>query len=332
VPALGRLEPRDVDSDGVITDSDYAQYPEWRAWCGSGCTDVGTEGSTFYELDVLTGNVLRSVDVGDGPGTHFANNTIMAGPAAFNPFDLDAPGTLVRSTDVVKRVYFPDVKGRIFKYQPTTGSTGLFHNAGADQPIANSVALLRISAGGQSGDYVFAEAGNDDRVNPDPPFSGFQMLGLRDTAGDTDVITPGTVSFTRTFPTTPVVYRGTVQPATVFNAQGQGRVFFAGTAFVANVTCLLQFNTFLFGLGAVTGNAVYDFNGDSTLDAGTLLVGTKAQNVVATGGQVVLGDSGGVGRPPGPPPTPAATPSPRSAQPPTVNALGVYPDSAVCRQ
>ena len=97
----------------------------------------------------------------------------------------------------------------------------------------------------------------------------------------------------------------------MFNDTGSGRVFYAGTALVdGGATCIFRFDTFLFALGALNGGAVYDFNSDSVADLGTVLQGTKTSGIQATGGQVLLSDSGEIGRPPAPPPPPGVPPAP----------------------
>src|SRR6185503_6186139 len=126
--------------------------------------------------------------------------------------------------------------------------------------------------------------------------------------------------------------RGTVQPATAFNDTGSGRVFFAGTSLVdGGQTCIFRFDTFLFALGALNGGAVYDFNNNGLADLSTTLQGTKTMGIQTTGGQVLLSDSGEIGRAPAPPPPPGVPPAPNAATPPFVNTLRMSPDSSVCR-
>ena len=47
VPAIGNVDPS-------------LPGPEWRMWVGSGYTDVPGEGRAFYQMDVLTGDVISS--------------------------------------------------------------------------------------------------------------------------------------------------------------------------------------------------------------------------------------------------------------------------------
>jgi hypothetical protein len=82
----------------------------------------------------------------------------------------------------------------------------------------------------------------------------------------------------------------------------------------------------------LNGGAVYDFNNNGIADMGTVIQGTKAAGIQTTGGQVLLHDSGEIGRPPAPPPPPGVPPSPSAATPPFVNTLRMSPDTSVCRQ
>ena len=179
-----------------------------------------------------------------------------------------SPPGVPAGADHLTRVFIPDVKGRIFKFNPLTAADGpgggnpdpppAFRDEGVLQPFGNAVALLDLGA---EGDFVYAESGNDNRVRPFPNTTPpFRMFAFNDPGQDADFVTPGTTQFTQDFPSP---FRGTVQPATVFNDTGSGRVFFAGTALVdGGATCIFRFDTFLFALGALSGSAVYDFDTD----------------------------------------------------------------------
>jgi hypothetical protein len=334
VPAVGNIRFVDNDQDGV------SDTPEWRLFMGSGCSDTPTEGSSFYIVDALNGDILETTDVGDGPSAtpdaNIVDNILVAPAAGWNPSQMSPPG-VPTGADHLTRVFIPDVKGRIFKFNPEGGNANpppAFRDEGILQPFGNAVALLDLGA---EGDYVYAESGNDDRVlafpAPTPPFKMFANI---DVGQDNDFVTPGAAapafngSGSLDFPSP---FRGTVQPATAFNDTGSGRVFFAGTALVdGGATCIFRFDTFLFALGAVNGGAVYDFNSNGIADLGTVLQGTKTSGVQTTGGQMLLSDSGEIGRPPAPPPPPGVPPTPSAATPPFVNTTRMSPDSSVCRQ
>ncbi len=327
VPAIGNIRFVDANNDGV------SDTPEWRLFMGSGCTDTPAEGSSFYIVNALNGDILERTDVGDGPPSNpdaaIVDNILIAPAAGWNPLQMSPPG-VPGGADHLTRVFIPDVKGRIFKFNPEGGNASpvpAFRDEGIFQPFGNAVALLNLGA---SGDFVYAEAGNDNRVLPWPKTTPpFKMFAFNDPGQDTDFTTPGTVQFTQDFPSP---FRGTVQPATAFNDTSSGRVFFAGTALVdGGQTCIFRFDTFLFALGALSGGAVYDFNNNGLADLSTTLQGTKTMGIQTTGGQVLLSDSGEIGRAPAPPPPPAGVPAPNAATPPFVNTLRMSPDSSVCR-
>jgi hypothetical protein len=352
VPAVGNL---------ALSASAPAGTPEWVAWMGSGYgtgTNAATEGSVFYMLDAATGRLIPSGvltednqlwptvrDVGDGTPTYVANNALVASPAGFNKFQLDDPSLPSRSPDKVTRVYIPDLHGRIWKFPANSNAWADF---GPTQPFGNAMALLKLPDG--SKELVFAESGNDPRVplGLTPPF---QVFGFDDkSAGDA---LNGTINAVATglFPI-PLVngsnrFRGTVQPTTGFttdNGQTVGRVFFAGTRYIPDLTgdgCASTFETLLFAFGAVSGGAAYDFTGNTNVTTGgqgfATMVGNKTTGVQVVAGQVIVGESGGIAAggtatPPGPPPPPGAgMPPPAPPAPPFIITLEIKPSSAVCR-
>jgi hypothetical protein len=336
-----------VPAVGNVAQTPSPDLPEWRVWVGSGCGDnpANFEGKCFFMLDAVTGANIGASPfvVGDGNTTFITDNALPAGPAAYNAFQLDPPGELNRSPNHVTRVYIPDLHGRIWKFDTSSG--GQVADEGPAQPFGVPVALLKLAdQTGLEVPHVFAAAGNDRRV---PDTNPFKVFGYQDTAPDGDVATPLTKLFEQSFPgPVPGIsegFRGTVQPATVFSEDtdpssptfGQlfGRVFFVGTRFnFTTIDCISTFDTILFGLGAVSGNAVYDFDNDGSADLSTIVEGVRATVLQATGGQLLIGDSGGLGRPPSPPPPPASPfPSPQAAQPAQVITTDLKPGSPVCR-
>jgi hypothetical protein len=317
IPALGNVDP--------------ALGFEWRAFTGSGYGDPANpgEGSTFYHLDAITGNVIRSHDLPGGLTTYIDSNALVAGPSAYNPRALDPPNSTTHDIDRVTRVYIPDVQGRIWKF--TTSTSDLFFDAGPSQPFGNSVALLKVNGKAQ----VYAEAGNDPRV-PETA-APFKMFGLRDEGSDTTFL-PTTLLFALDFPATPpsnIFYRGTVQPATAFNdaTPAQPRVFFAGTRFnrAGISACISSFDTIFFAVGAVSGGAVYDFNSDGVADLYDEFEHNKTTGIQPAGGSIYMGQSGSLGARPSPTPDPNPTPTPAPPSAPYVVTKALRSGSPVCR-
>jgi hypothetical protein len=262
VPTISRVLAADNKTRRKSSGVDFVAY------VGSGFSSVASEGSTFYALDMLTGDVIGTntatgyYNVGDrSPLPEFKDpsdglvktyeNAIVAYPAAFNKELLET--TLHHpAAKPVTRVYVGDVHGRLWRFITTASSMAgtLFADLGVKQPIGNAAALLYYQ--GTQADkkpHVFVETGNDRRVAAPPavPSPAFRMYGFRDDDLTSDPDTsdtvsgPATVLFAKDFPD---AFRGTTQPATAYectvplDTEGQcpsdkynGRVFFVGTRF-----------------------------------------------------------------------------------------------------
>ena len=301
---------------------------EFVAYVGSGygapCpAGLPCEGTTFYALDALTGDVIASTDVDlatSPPATPiFTPNALVASPAVFSPKQLKAGFIGNPSGEKATRVYIGDVYGRLWKFLPSTANTGfpaiLMQDFGVQQTIGNAVALLNLNSDGTTEKpHVFLETGRDNRVAPPPAATPpFKIIGLRDEAADGDVTTAPTVLFALDIPGR---FRGTLQPATAFNANGgtdttqaKGRVFFAGTQFnPVDLNCISSFDSILFALTAGTGAAAYDMGqADPTVGYKTF-INAKIAGVEVVNGQLVLDQSIGVGAPPLPPAPPTTLP------------------------
>jgi len=342
-----------------------AGNPEWVAFVGSGYgtgANAANEGKRFYTLNAITGTPTPVTttdgqffpdhfDVGNGTTTYIANNALVASPAGWNAFQLDDPTLATRSPDKVTRVFIPDLHGRIFKFP--VGSWGDF---GPTQPFANAMALLKTPD--STHELVYAESGNDPRVplglspafraygfeDKSPPNAGTPING----SNSATVIAGSTFPKDFTNPTTSARYRGTVQPTTGFADDPSlgkvGRVFFAGTRYIADLLgngCASTFETILFADGALTGGAAYDFSGNANVSTGgagyATLVGNRTTGIQVVGGQVIVGQSGGIAAsgtqtaPLPPPPPGGGMPPPAPPTPPFLITLALRPSSAVCR-
>jgi len=176
--------------------------------------------------------------------------------------------------------------------------------------------------------YVYAEAGNDSRW-PEDPAAPFALFAYKDPDA---IASPGEIAFTHDFVDDNAnLYRGTVQPATAFNANGKARAFYLGTRYVPpDADCLSRFDAILFGVLGITGGAAYDF-GTGTEEISTVITGARPTGIQTGGGQVIISDSGGLNDPPTPPPPPAALPAPSAPEPAKVDTKSVSAGSPVCR-
>jgi hypothetical protein len=332
VPAVGNVDvaPSPMPSPSPVAPPGGFTGGEWRLFMGSGYGDTAQEGSTFFVLDPITGDIIDARDVGDGTPTYFPDNALVANAAAYNPFQLDIPSQPNRSEDHTTRVFIPDIHGRIWKF--AAGSMGKFADEGPSQPFGDAVALLKLADVG----HVFASSGHDNRVAvPAQPTPPFKMFAYRDEGGDT-AISPGVPPLTTSGPATafpisfPQQFHSESQPATFFNEVGNGRVLYSGTQFhPPDITCLSSFDTILFAVGATSGQAVYDY-GTGSYSQSKIFTGNKG-GVQAQGGEVIVTDSGAPGRPPAPP-SPHPTPKPYGEQPPKVITVSQAAGTPVCRQ
>jgi hypothetical protein len=317
---------------------------DFVAWVGSGYSDVSTEGTSFFALDVLTGDIIGSTSQAAftlAAGTSAAGipNSLPAPTAAFapKPLSFNNPSTPTLdhpATEKVTAVFFPDLHSRVWKFNPDTPATAptLFANVSSDndQPMANGLALLNTNSNATSDKpHVFFEAGNDRRVPLRAASPFFRMYAYRDDTTPTSL-----PNFPVDFP---LGFRGTVQPATAFNANGKGRVFFAGTRFnpVTATVCASSFDSVLFALD-MQGQAAYDLNASGD-DRSVTLTNQRINAVQVVAGKLVVDMGLGAQNPP-PPPQPPLTappvPGPAANISVVANVPGTIPfklGSAVCR-
>jgi hypothetical protein len=325
-----------------------ANPPEWRAFVGSGYGSNGIEGKTFYALDAVTGDIVQSFGLADEttgitpPNGVGPDSALVANAAGYNSFQLDpSNSTTNRGVDAMTRVYIPDLHGRVWKFNTTSG--GLLAKPGPSQPFANAVALLKLPDDANT--FVYAESGNDTRVVL-PAGQHFKAFAWRDTTLDVfpaSVTTPlltaaptGTAGFTLDLLQDTFDFRGTAQPGVALNTAGKGRVFYLGTRFnTAGANCLSSFDSIFFGVGAETGVAVYDFVSAGNIvasasDKSIIIQGQKMIGSQVVGGEVLLSESGALGAAPQPPP-PNSMPTPGPPNPAQITPGALTLGSAVCR-
>lgn len=316
---------------------------EFVAWVGSGYSDVSGEGTSFFALDAVTGDVIGSssqaaftlpagTSVAGIPNALAANTSAFAArPLSFN--DPAAPILAHPATEKVTAVYFPDLHSRVWKFNPDTPATAptLFTDVSSDgdQPMSNAVALINMNSDNTSNKpHLFFEAGNDRRVPLPSAAPFFRMYAFRDQGTASQVFAP--IDF-------PQGFRGTVQPATAFNANGKARVFFAGTKFnPAGTNCASTFDSVLVAIQGATGQAAYDLNSSGD-DRFLLLTNQRVNAVQVVAGKLVVDMGLGAQNPP-PPPTPPVTtppaPGPNANITVVSNVPGTIPfklGSGVCR-
>jgi hypothetical protein len=319
-------------------------------YMGSGYGEAG-EGTTFYSIDPLTGDIITSVDVEEAVDSKYSEmkrssmayaNAIVANPIAFNPsrfvFDVGGVPSPNVAAAAATRVYVGDLYGRFWKFltaAPDIAIAGA--DLGADQPVGTAGSLIGLPPNTPATvPHVFLTSGNDNRAT-----GTFHNFGFTDGGDDTTtavsgqvtqngigVYPPMTSTFVIEFDTN---FRGTVQPATFYslpeNATGVlGRVFFAGTRFNAPNTqfapatppfpCRSSFDSVLYGLGAVSGLAAYTLpsNEDHVIFYDSRLAAISTQ--AAPQGSQLAKDEGlsKIADPIKPPPSPGLAPTTQSTQ------------------
>jgi hypothetical protein len=293
VPAVGRVVAADYSNNDHVL------------FMGSGYSAVVGEGSTFFVISPRNGDILRSFPIAQGSSTA-ANppfrNRLVASPSVHSELT-DGRSPLDRvflgnpAGALTKAVFFPDLHGRIWKYNPETPATSPveFANAraadSADQPFANSLALLRFHPTPVSSPapddppvHVFAESGNDNRVALRTASPFFKMYGYRDEGAY-----PVAPYLSREFP---AKYRGQVQPATAFVGD-LPVVFFAGNRFSTDTAgCISQFDAVLFALNAATNTAAFDLRNDPIVGDDYVEIANQRISAIRVAGSRLVVDTG----------------------------------------
>jgi hypothetical protein len=237
---------------------------DYVLFMGSGYGAAG-EGSTFFTLDALSGDVIAAADVEAAAASVGLTrtgltypNALVANAVGFNPAVFSLLQTVHPAASAPTRVYIGDIHGRLWKFLTSRPEVAIpMADLGEDQPVGTAVSLLGMPPSPDTPvPFIFAVSGNERRA--DGPF---KMFGFRDDGTDTDVtigsgvfanevttFLPVVSLHTRTYDqgtpeadcgyTEEAVFRGTIQPATAFECSSittgtcndpLGRVFFAGT-------------------------------------------------------------------------------------------------------
>lgn len=309
VPAVGFVNASANVTARNPTGVDFVLY------MGSGYGDgpnATNEGSTFYVLDALTGDVVAAHDtdlIAPAASPHFGKNALVSSPAVYAGPQVSAGFVGHPASQRATAVYFPDLLGRLWRV-PTTAATPpavwADLRADGDQPLATGLAVLHFDSDGAGPRaHVYAEAGQDRRVPLRSASPRFRMYGVRDEGWSV----PPTVLFGTDFPDG---YRGTTQPAVAFNAQGKARVFFAGTSFTEG-GCLPRFDSVVYALNGGNGTAAYDLHASGD-DRSVVMAGQRVNAIRVAGGRLVVDSGLEAQNAPPPPAPPEEMPVPPGAQ------------------
>jgi hypothetical protein len=269
-PAVGEA----VNASGkfmVIAGSGFLPYSQQQ---GSNRSNV-VAGTTLYIIDIETGLVVSSKDVGsDGTAEtvddcaavnncQVMKNALQADPVATGPPD----------SRYINRAYIGDLDGRVWRFNIATDAVGapyfsasptMLYNAsltgghgsakkvGATQPLFSSMASVTV---GGTQQYIFFGTGSDllpsNGVN-----QAYQLIGFLDDGGT------GVESFTYSL-TTVANSTANEEKVTAFPAVAGDIVFFTTTTFKPATPCVLP-DANLYALTYIGGPA-YDTTGDDTV-------------------------------------------------------------------
>jgi Tfp pilus tip-associated adhesin PilY1 len=232
---------------------------------------VTRAGTTFYVLDVATGNVLGTPrDVGADGNAETVDNCHTAGDCRRmkNALQMDPVATGPSDQRFITKVYIGDLDGKVWKF--ALGMTGAtvdvslptqLYNAGAEYPLFSSMATVSV---GGTNQYIFVGTGSDllpsDNVN-----QSYSLLVILDNG------TTGTKSAEILLERTDGV--GADEKVTAFPSVAGDIVFFTTTSYAPTTPCT-PFSANLYAFTFIGGPA-YDTNGDGSLSTGASSGGGK---------------------------------------------------------
>lgn len=235
-------------------------------------------GTTFYLIDIATGAVLDSRDVGSDGRAENVDSCAGAGNCEQikNALQSDPVATGPSDTRFMTTAYIGDLDGRLWRFSlGLTGSQAAFVGSplklldvGAAQPIFSSMATVNV---GGTQQYLFFGGGSD--LLPAVGVSeAYRLFGVLDQNGS------GVKRFD--VPLATVDNAGDDEKITAFPAVAGDIVFFSTTVFKPSAPCTAA-DASLYALTFIGGPA-YDNTGDQKIDRSdtpktkTILAGGRA--------------------------------------------------------
>jgi len=234
-------------------------------------------GTSLYMIDVSTGNVLDSKDIGSDGSAETVDDCSAAGNCQVmkNALQADPVATGPSDSRFITKAYIGDLDGRVWRFAigkntsgaaaftsdpvmlynaSLVGGNGKSRKTGATQPVFSSMATVNVGGVNQ---YVFFGTGSD--LLPSTGVDETYML-----IGFVDNGTAGTETFT--YALTPVAH-GTANEEKVssFPAVAGDIVFFTTTTFKPQAPCTNP-DANLYALTYIGGPA-YDNTGDNTVSS-----------------------------------------------------------------
>jgi hypothetical protein len=243
-------------------------------------TGTTRSGTTFYVLDIATGNILGTPrDVGSDGVAETLDNCRTAGDCRRmkNALQMDPVATGPSDSRFITKVYIGDLDGKIWKFALSlvSGTVNVstptqLYAAGATYPLFSSMATVAV---GGTNQYIFVGTGSDllptDGVNQ--AYSLLVILDNGSTGTKTAEILLETTDGT-----------GNDEKVTAFPSVAGDIVFFTTTSYAPTAPCT-PYGANLYAFTFIGGPA-YDTNNDGSLSTGSSGGGGKKGGGGSTSG------------------------------------------------
>jgi hypothetical protein len=293
---LGETWSAPVVGNVQTSGSGYNDVDQWLAFFGAGygCNNTAKEGQYLFAVKLENGAVYKRVQVTNDATAAISYNAVVAMPTLYNPHQSD----VADNKDYTTRVYVGDLQGKIWKLvtldqNPTNWSFGVFADLGKNQPITASVALLDDPNNQKI--YVMAGTGGDSRASEQTNTFKFATYIDADAEGaNTQQYAAGAAAFwSKNLLPGQRVYVAPVTIGTVENSAMPLVFFAASTPTFSAQTCTGVFNSSLYALGLLSGQAEVDLDGGGK-DESVAVTGSKITGLYARDGQLYVSESGGL--------------------------------------
>ena len=289
-PVMGNVQTTNSTSSPDRTD-------QWLAFFGGGygCDNAAREGQYLFAIRVEDGTVYKRAQVTNDTTAAVRLNAVVAMPTLYNPHQQD----VADNKDYVTRAYVGDVQGVIWKlvttdFNPTNWTFRKFAELGKNQPITAPIALMNDPNNQQV--YVMAGTGGDLRAPSTNNLFKFATFVDADAEGANTTQYPlgSTPFWSKALNPEERTYVAPVTIGTVENP-GTPLVFFAASQpGFDTTTCTGFFNSSLYALGLLSGQAEVDLDGGG-VDESVAVTNSKITGLYARDGHLYVARSGGLG-------------------------------------
>jgi hypothetical protein len=255
-PAVGQITSG-TGPFSVLTGSGFLPYSVQQQTNRAGAV----AGTTFYVLNIETGEAYASRDVGSDGNAETIDNCAATATndcgALKNALQADPVATGPPDSRYVSKVYIGDLDGKLWRLDISLNATGtpqipaaatLMHSAGAGHPMFSSMATVNV---GNTNQYLFQGTGSD--LLPSNGVSQqYKLLVVLDNGGSGSKTAEIALTLTDS--------SGSDEKVTSFPAVAGDIVFFATTSFKPATPCTApDANLYAF---TFIGGPAYDTSGD----------------------------------------------------------------------